>query len=791
MATFCQVLRYSLRTMWKKPGFTGVIVLMLALGIGANTAIFSAVNAVLLKPLPYKDSDSLVLLTGVGVTPENLEIWQSSTALFERVATVAPAPSMILAGTAEPELVLGMYVSTEFFPLLGVEPRLGRGFLPEEDRPGANPVVIVSDGLWQRHFGSDPKVLGRGLTLDQTSYAVIGVMPPNFQFQRYRSSDVWFPVARPPYPWVQAVAGLRRGITFEQARADLGFLAREIELPRRFAGVPVLSVELLYENLVGSSRSLLIILLGVVGFVLLIACANVANLLLARATGRRKEIAIRAALGATRGRLVIDLMTEALTLFLFGGILGVVLAYWGLDLFLALSSGRMPRMHEVRIDGTVLVFSLLVTVATGTLFGLIPALRGSRPDLNQTLKQGGMKSTASAGHRRLGSVLVIGEVALTLVLLAGTGLLVRTFLVLLPVEPGFDSTNRLTFRLKLPQFRYPEVRQRETFFEQVVKRTMSLPGVEAVAAVNHLPLSGMGSVVTVSVEGALASNDGFAAQVYYRVCTPNYLRVMGMPIVRGRDLTEFDRDGAPYVAVINRTMARRYWAGQDPLGKRLMVKGGAVTMWLTVVGVVRDARIFGFRTRSYPEMFVPYDQGFSAPNMSIVVKTGSDPLKLFGVVREAVWSVDANLPVTDVQTMEQLISHSVYEQRSRMFLLAAFSVLALLLAAVGIYGVLSHSVSQRTHEIGIRMALGAQPRDILKLVVGKGMVLVLIGIGIGLAGALVLTRVLGSFLYGVSATDPATFAGVALLLAAVALVACYLPARRAAKVDPMTALRYE
>ncbi len=801
METLWQDLRFGFRMLAKSPGFTAVAVLTLALGIGANTAIFSVVNAVLLRPLDYSDPDQLYVLWGhhpqigreVASLPDFVD-WREQNQSFEDLAAMSRR-SMNLTGRGEAERVIGARVSASLFPLLRVETIRGRAFSPEEDRPGAERVAILSHGLWQRRFGSDPAFVGETITLDGESYAVIGVAPPEFQFPG--RVEVWIPLAMEVDPterrgdFLLVLGRLKPGVTQEQAQAEMTTIAQRLEqqYPNSNTkwGIEIVS---LHEQVVGNIRPALLVLLGAVGFVLLIACANVANLLLARAAAREKEIAVRAALGAGRGRLVRQLLTESLLVAIIGGALGLLLALWGIDILLALNPDDVPRLSGVGVDGWVLGFTLGISLLTGILFGLVPAVQISRPDLHESLKEGGRTSGGSLRHRTR-HILVVAEVALALVLLIGAGLMIRSFDRLQRVSPGFNPENLLTMRISLPPAKYPERQHVLNFFDQLLERVRSLPGVQSASTIDNPYIGGGGNYLSFIVEGQPTPPLDQVVDAQVRSVTPGFHRMLGVPLLRGRSLTGQDGPGNRLVCVINETMARRYFPDRDPLGQRVAFDGpDGQPRWREIVGVVGDVRQGGLDAEPYPEILLPEAQR-TIPAITLMVRTANDPHTLAGAVRGEVQAMDPDQPVYAVRTMDDIMKASVAQRRFNMLLLGSFAAVALLLAAVGIYGVISYSVSRRTHELGIRMALGAQPRDIFKLVVGQGMVLVVIGVGIGLAASFGLTRFLSSLLFEVSTTDPATFAGVSLLLAAVALLACYIPARRATRVDPLVALRYE
>jgi putative ABC transport system permease protein len=806
---FWQDLRYSLRTLVKNPGFTAVAVIALALGIGANSAIFSVVNTVLLSPLPYKDPDRLVMVweddTKGGYprdTPAvaNYIDWRDQNQVFEGMAATAEA-SFNLTGTGDPERLEGQLVSASFFPLLGVEPQLGRVFLPEEDRPGVNNVVLLSHGLWQRRFGSDPNVVGKPVTLNGGTGTVVGVMPPQFQHPGEKA-ELWVPIGFTPEQeasrgrhYLKVLARMKPGVTLAQAQAEMSAIAARLEqqYPDQNKDLGA-TVTAMHEYVAGDIRPALLVLLGAVGFVLLVACANVANLLLARAAARQKEIAIRVALGASRFRLIRQFLTESLLLAALGGGVGLLLSLWGVSLLQSFIPQSISQVKSVAIDGHVLLFTLLVSLLTGLVFGLAPAAQASKFNLNETLKEGGRDSAAGVRGNRIRGLLVVAEVAVSLLLLIGAGLLINSFLRLRSVDPGFRTDKLLTMEVVLPGTKYPEHAQRAAFYTDLLRRVEALPGVKSAAVTTNLPLYPQGNSISFSIEGRPDPATGRKPTVVTRVISPRYFDTMGIQLLQGRPLTEQDRADTPSVAVLSETMARRFWPDGDALGKRITPGRADSTDpsdWITVVGVVKDVRQFELDAEPKPQMYLSYEQaGFFEPN-DLVVSTDAEPLSLAPAVRKAVWEVDKDQPVSNVRTMEDILSGSIARQRFSMLLLGVFAGLALILAAVGIYGVISYSVAQRTREIGLRMALGAQRSDVVKMVVGQGLKLVLIGVAFGLAAAFVLTRVMSSLLFGVSATDPVTFIIISLVLIGVALLASFIPARSATKVDPMIALRAE
>ena len=805
METLWQDLRYGFRMLARNPGFTAVAVLTLALGIGANIAIFTVVNSVLLQPLPYKGSEQLVALflserDGDDrlnpTSPANFLVWKAESRTLEQMTAAHPW-SPALTGRSHPDQLEGLKASASLFDLLGVEPLHGRTFLPEEGEPGGDHVVVLGHGLWQRRFGGDRDIIGQTLILDGKPYMVIGVMPQGFHFPPFwaTQAEMWVPLAFEPRDamnqsrHLRTFARLRPGVTLADVRAEMTALQEQLKqvFPDANAGTAV-NVDPLREPVVSSVRPALLVLLATVGVVLLIACANVANLLLARASVREKEIAIRAALGAARSRLVRQLMTESVLLALLGVGLGSLFAYAGVRALIALSPPDLPRLHEIGFQGAVFGFTLVVSALTVLLFGLAPSWLNSQTNLNQALQEGGRR-TSGATRSRLRGTLIVAEVALSVVLLTGAALLVRSFLHLQQLDPGFRKQSLLTMTVPLAGSSHVSPEEQNLFFQEVRREVESLPGVMSAAFINHLPLGGDIWSRRYVVEGQPVPPPEEIPTASFRVATPGYFETMGIQVVRGRAFGEQDRQDSLPVVIVNQKLAERAWPGGDPLGRRLRTGKN----WLTVVGVEGDVRQWDLTQEVRPEIYFPYAQNPAAwwLQTSLVVHTGVPPESLVRAVQAKVWAIDPLMPVTNIRPMEQILAHDSGSQRFNAILLALFSLLAVVLAAVGIYGVISYSVSQRTHEIGIRMALGAQPRDIFRLVVGQGMVLTLIGVAVGLVGAFALTRFLSSLLFGVSTTDPATFAGVALLLAAVALLACYFPARRATRVDPLVALRYE
>ena len=796
-----QDIRYGVRGLWKSPGFVAAAVLVLALGIGANSAIFSVVNAVLLRPLPYRNAARLVWVGGkvgsnprASVSPADFVDYRAQSSSFEEfAASTSVSFPLNLTGAGEPERLTGYLVTTNYFRAFGVQPLLGRAFNPEEERTASGaPVVVLSYGLWQRRFGADPSVVGKTVTIDGKGATVIGVAPQSFQYPA--GTEIWAPLSfdSPEMKvrrahFLRPVGLLKPGVTAAQAQAETDAIARRLEQQYPESNTNwSLNLVPLQEQVVGNVRTSLWVLLGAVGFVLLIACANVANLMLARATARHKEIAIRTALGASRGRVVRQLLTESLLLSLAGGAVGVLLAMWSVDALVSLAQGNVPRAAEVGVDARVLGFTLAVSVLTGAVFGLFPALRASKPDLNEVLKEGG-RSSAGARHNRVRSSLVVAEVALALMLLVGAGLLIRSFVGLQQVNPGFDARGVLTTRISLSRSKYAKPEQGAQFFDELQQRVAALPGVEAVGTISELPLSGQpnDTYFTVAEHPPQDSKEQVTAD--FRRTNHGYFRAMSIPLLRGRGFTEQEARADAKVTVINETLARSFFPDEDPVGKHLVIETDGKAPY-EIVGVVADVRHRSLDAGVYQMMYVPT---LKVSNNNLVVRTASDPAGLASAVRQQVAAIDRDQPVSTIRTMADVLSESVAQQRFRTTLLGGFASVALLLAAVGIYGVISYSVTQRTHEIGVRMALGAQRRDVVRLVVRGGLGLTLLGVGLGLAGSFALTRVMSGLLFGVSATDPLTYAGITLLLTSVALLACYRPARRATRVDPMIALRYE
>ncbi|HKQ90481.1 MAG TPA: ABC transporter permease [Blastocatellia bacterium] len=803
IAALWQDLRFGARMLIKQPGFTLIAVLTLALGIGANTAIFSIVNAVLLRPFPYKEPERLVILRenisgGVNssVSYLNFADWRAQSALCDSIVATRANESFNLTGAGEPERLQGRLVSAEFFSTLGIGPLVGRDFLPEEDRPGAPPAVILSYEFWRRRFGDDPSVIGKQITLNNQGFTVVGVTPPNFKFGM--EADVTVPIglqaerfrARGADPGVSPVARLKPGVSVKQAETELNLIAARLEqqYPESNKGRRAL-VTPLYEIFVGDVRQPLLTLLCSVGLVLLIACANVASLLLARASSRQKEMAVRAALGASRATIIRQLLTESVLLAASGAVLGILLAFWGTSLIAAQLPDGIPRLQEARVDSPVLVFTLVVSLLTGLLFGLAPALQASRPNLSEGLKEG---ERGSSGRRHwMRKVLVVGEVALTLTLLVGAGLLIQSFRRVLQVDPGFEPQNLLMMQVSVNN---PDGQQIASFFEQLQQNVRKLPGVKSVAVSNGIPFGNANRPIFI-IEGR-PDTENKPSGIRYTV-SPDYFQTMGIELIKGRLFTPQDTRDSPRVIVIDEALARQYFPNEDPIGKRL--KQGPDAPSLEIVGIVlhvEQGSLDGQAT-DQAQFYTNFNQISlqGLPNnvrrINLLVGAEVEPLSLATAVRAQIAALNKDQAVFNVRTMEQVLAQSIAPRRFSMMLLTVFSVVALALASLGIYGLMSYAVAQSTREIGVRMALGAQASDVLKLVIGQGMMLALAGVALGLVASLALTRTMNNLLFGVSATDPVTFAAIALLLTVVALLACYVPARRATKVDPLVALRCE
>ncbi len=802
METLLRDVRYGIRSLIKRPGFTIVALIALALGIGANTAIFSLVNGVLLRPLPFAEPDRLVWMWGnirnginrASVSPPDFLDYRHENKTFEEFAASFTMPlALNLTGSGEPERLSAAGITGNYFQALGAKPLLGRTFVLENEKPGNDQVVVLSYALWQKRFGGDPEIVGRTIALDGKAREVIGVMPLHFNFPR--AAGLWIPINFDIDPdmklrkahFMRPIGKLKEGVTIAQAQADIDLIAGRLEeqYPESNTGWGLRLVSL-REQLVGNTRPTLFILLGAVGFVLLIACANVANLLLVRAAARQKEIALRTALGAGRFRIVRQMITESVLLALIGGTLGTLLAIWGVDLLVTLSADNIPSTAQISIDATVLGFTLLISLLTGVLFGLAPALRTMNLNLTDSLKEGGRSGSEGARRNRTRSVLVVIESAVAVMLLVGAGLLVRSLIQLQNTSPGFDAHNVMTMNLTLSREKYSTPEKASSFFQELEGRVRGLPGVESVGLVTELPLSGQLNDMPFTVEGRPPVTIDQAFDADFRRVNQHYLSTLRIPLLRGRNFTEQEVRQSAKVLLISELLASQVFPNEDPLNKRLIMVMGPQP-W-EIIGIVGDIRDRALETQPFPAMYMPtYANG----RTNLVIRTKGDPTSITTAVRKEVHAIDPDQPVADVKTMEQWLETAVAAPRYRTLLLGLFALLALVLASTGIYGVMSYSVAQRTHEIGVRMALGARQLDVMKLVVRQGMGLVLIGVAVGLAGAFALTRVMSSLLFGVGAKDPVTFVVVATLLTLVALVACYVPARRATRVDPLVALRYE
>jgi putative ABC transport system permease protein len=805
MEHFKQDFLYAVRRLLKAPGFTLVAVLTLALGIGANSAIFSVVNGVLLKPLPYPEPDRLVGVyhttdgqRAVMSGPNFTDVSRAATS-FESAAAISTG-RMILTGEGEPTRLAIAEVSASLFSVLRVRPALGRAFNADENTPGRNNLVILSHGLWQQRFGSDPSVIGRRITLDGVSKEVVGVMPAGFSYPSGR--DAWLPVdydegfvTKQRGAWyLSVVARLKPGVTPQQSAAEVEAIGRNLarQYPDANAEIGMTTYPLL-EAMVGNIRPTVMILLGAVGFVLLIACTNVANLLLARAATRETEMAVRTALGAGRGRLVRQLLTESVLLSLVGAGFGLLLAVWGVELLTNLKPQGIPRLDNVRIDGVAILFTIAVGVVTGVLFGLVPAFAATR-GLSATLKESGRGAVTSRSAGRVRGALVVTELALAVMLLVGAGLLMRSFIKLQAVDPGFKVDPALTFDLTLPDARYKEMEQQIAFYDQLLPRLRGLPGVQAASAVMGLPLAGLDFIISFEVAGRPPVPPAQQPAMQVRVATPEYFSTLGIPLKRGRMFTEDDRLQSPKVVLITEAAAKQYFPSEDPIGKTIKLgwgRGpGKPRAGGEVVGVVGDIKAEGLDEPNPPQIYMPLRQ-WPVSFMTVVLKTSVPPTSLTEAARAQVAAIDPNLPLSNIGTLDAIVAKSISQQRFYMTLLSVFAAVALVLAAIGIFGVLSYAVSQRTREIGIRMALGAQERTVIGLVVRQAMALVAAGVVAGTLLALYLSQTMTKMLFSVRPTDPATFVSVAAVLAGVALLASYLPARRATRVDPIVALRSE
>jgi putative ABC transport system permease protein len=805
----------------KNPGITAVVILALALGIGANTAIFSVVDAVLLRPLPYDESDRLVFLNEtskamdeISISYPNFTDWRNQNHVFEKIG-VYNRSSYNLTGAGEAERIVTGQVSADLFVALRANPLLGRLFTNEEDQPGGSPVVVLSYALWQRRFGGQTSIVNQPLTLNGKSYTVIGVMPADFQYPS--RVEMWVPVGRLSgeaswqqrgnHPGLYGVARLKPGVSFAQAKAEMDTIGANLEKTYQDSNAGNgIGVRPLLEIFVGDIRRALWVLFAAVAFVLLIACANIANLLLARAQSRQKEMAIRAAMGAGRWRIARQLLTESVLLALIGGTLGMLIAQWGIKLILYISPDAIPRSREISLDWRVFVFTLGLSFVTGILFGLVPALQAGVVDVHETLKETGR---GTSGRHWLRSSLVVVEVATTLVLLIGAGLMIRSFYRLQKVNPGFSYDQLTSFSVALPGKKYTTNEQRDQFYGRLLENLRGLPGVQETAAASGLPLGNNGWQTSFVIDGQPPPPREQTPLMEACLVTPDYFRAMNIPLkggryfdehddrsaLAGKDLSKLNENEREIAAlnaiVIDEEFARRYWPNENAVGKRIRLGTDAKAPVLTVLGVVGRVKMEGLSQDSKRvQGYFPFAQ-LPGSGMTVIIKASGDPNQLIAAVRQQVKAIDPDQPIYSIRTMDEIRAESVAPERLNLTLLSIFAGIALVLAIVGIYGVMSYAVTQRTHEIGIRMAIGAQPRDVFRMVIGQGMMLALIGVGIGLVGAFALTRLMTTMLFGVEPTDPATFAAIALLLTAVALLACYVPGRRATKVDPVVSLRYE
>jgi putative ABC transport system permease protein len=806
-------IRYAARNFVKRPGFTVIGLITLALGIGANTAIFSVVNAVLLRPLPFPHPERLVTLwerspkQGYEQNPPaagNFIDWRDQNRVFAQMAIYAPSRKFNLSFEDRAERVIGAAVSSSLFQLLGVSPARGRVFSLEEEQAGRDQVVIISEPFRRNHFAANPNPVGQRLALDGKNYEIIGVMPEGFQFPggsgtvlrtfTAAPADLWVPltldaetIRQRSSHSLNVIGRLKPGVSLAQATSEMDAIQQRLEqqYPTFYVGSNVKLVPLA-EQVVGSARRPILVLLGAVAFLLLIACANVANLLLSRAASRKKEIALRAALGASRARVMRQLLTESLLLSLAGGLTGMLLAVWSVRALSTIVPANFPRREEISIDLWVFGFTLLISVLTGVIFGLAPAMQSSKVDLTQALKAGG-RNTAGASTHRLRNLLVIAETGLALVLLIGASLMIQSFLRLQNVNAGFKADHRLTLEISLPAASYNRA-QRPGFFKQLLDRASKLPGVEAIAAAKHLPLSGDNMNFAFDIEGR-PFPAGQSPGADCRFVTPDYFRALEIPLIRGRVFSDSDGPQSPHVLLVNEQMARRFFSNEDPIGKTLVL--GINNFTGQIVGIVGDVKHDGLDAKVNEEVYAAYSQTPFWTDMNLIVKTSGNPLSVVGPIRNEVANMDGSVPIGKVRTMGAVVAESVAQPRFRTLLLTLFGIVALLLAMVGIYGVMSYAVTQRTQEIGIRLALGAQISDVRQLIIRKGLTLALTGVAAGVAGAFVLTRLIATLLFGVTPTDVRTYAAVSIGLVAAALIACYIPARRATKVDPLIALRFE
>lgn len=812
MNTLLQDLRYAVRILFKSPGFTTVALLTLALGIGVNSAIFSVVNAIVLRPLPYPDSHQLMVIWGnlhktgleeIEISALELRDFQQQSQAFDQIGAYS-IEGLNLTGVDQPERLRGAAISANMFPTLRVQPQLGRNFASEEAQPGNDNRVILSHALWQRRFGGDRNVVNTTIQLDGRTMTVVGVMPADFHFPD-KDTEAWIPLAFTPdlleennrgSHFLNVIARVKPGVTQAQAQADLNTVTARVsqEHASNYVSGFSTTVRSYHEELVGDLRQAMLVLLGAVGLVLLIACANVAHLRLASATSRYREFAIRAALGAKRARVVRQFLTESVLLSVLGGALGLALAVWVVRALVLLMPKDTPRIEEIKLDYRVVLFTIGTALLTGIVFGLAPAFQAAKTNLNDVLKEAGRSGTDTSKRLRLRNLLVVSEFALSLVLLIGAGLMVKSLLRLQEVKPGFDSTNLLTMRIALPSTKYENFDKSRAFFEQLFDRLEARPEVKSVGAISSLPFGGGGADRTFSIEDQPVPAGQPRPDEQIRFVSAGYFSTMGIPLLTGRDFTRRDLPDTPPVAIVNNAFARKFWPNGSAIGKRISFSTNN-PKWYEIVGVVGNVKHRGLELQDHPELYIPAFQPLFAdgnvPALYLTVRTVNDPSQTAAVMRGEVAAIDRDQPVYSLMTMDQRISDSIAPRRFNMFLLGLFAALAVVLAAIGIYGIMAFSVAQRTHEIGVRMALGANATDVVKLILSNGFRLALIGILVGLLIAFAVTRLISSLLYEVSATDPAIFLIDALLLGGAALLACYIPARRATKVDPIVALRYE
>jgi putative ABC transport system permease protein len=811
MDSLIKDIRYGVRGLLKHPGFTGIVVITLALGIGASTAIFSVVNSVLLRRLPYRTAERIVAIQELDPdgkrgqsTSANFLDWRAQNTVFEHLTAIKTTTTNLNLSDHAERIDLAQ-TNADFFDVFGITPQYGRLFIPQDEQAGHQPVVVVSNALWQRRFGSDPSLVGKSITLDGKSYNVVGIAPPGFQYPD--KTELWLPPLRlvpelfpgqdvttsrrMGYLWV--VALLKPGVSVQQAGSEMETITARLrqQYPdsnnKRFNRVVSL-----HEHLVGDTNKLLWLLLGAVTFVLLIGCANVANLLLASGASRQKEMAIRAALGASRWRVIRQLFTESTILALAGGAVGLLIAFWGLAAITKLLPADFPRLNEIHMDLRVLGFTFAASMLTGILFGLAPAFQISRSDVQEAIRETGRGASGSRRQSRFRQALIVVEVALSVVLLAGAGLLFRSFLRLQSVDAGFVSQQVLTARLTPSGTNYVNDADFAKFYNQVIEKVSAVPGVQDVGLINTLPLY-KGPTSGFRVEGRPVTTPDKWPSVNYRVVSPNYFRAMGIPVLQGRTYTDRDNENAPLVMMVNQQLAREIFPDENPVGKRITFGGTGADgqpRWFEIVGVVGNVRSLELREAPTAELYFSSQQDLW-PAMSLVVRSNVEPASLSAAVRQAVNEVDRSVPVADVKTMEHIVSESITQPRFNLFLLGLFSAVAMVLSAAGIYGVTAYTVTQRTHEVGIRIALGAQVTDVLRMILGQGMAVIGVGLVVGLVAAFALMRLLRSLLFGVGENDPLTFVAITVVLVLVALIACYIPARRATKVDPLEALRAE